>query len=155
MRARPMVAALVAAVVCGCTSDGGLPTEPQVADGVSVRVTVPGRCILSTCTPESDGRNTLGLIEITNSGTADAFLRACGSTIALGEEVLLNGMWTVVGPAVACAAPSTPIRIAAGQTLQFNDFFAPGWRRMGVGVGTSATISVDDAAALSNVFHVF
>jgi len=154
VRLRSMAGALVAALVCGCASDGGPLTAPQSADGVTLTVTVPGRCILSSCTPEPDGRNTLGLIEITNSGTADAFLQACGSSVALGEAVLLNGTWTLVGGAAACAAPSTPIRIAAGQTLQFNEFFATGWRRMGVGVGTSATTSVDDAAAVSNVFHV-
>jgi hypothetical protein len=153
MRGRSLVASLLVALVCACSSDGSQLTAPQAAHDVSIRVTAPGRCIFATCTPEPDGGTTLGLIEITNSGTADAFLQACGSGVALGQSVLLNGQWTFVGPAVSCAAPSTPIRIAAGQTLQYNEFFAPGWRRMGVDVSVNGS-TLGDSAAVSNIFHI-
>jgi hypothetical protein len=141
------------AALAGC-ADAGVATGPETAHEVSVAVTVPGLCIVASCTAPVGGPNALGLIEITNSGSADAFLVACGSTVAIGEQVFRNGTWAIVGPAVLCALPSTPIRLAAGQTMRFNDYFAPGTRRVGVGVTADGTLATQESA-VSGSFRVF
>lgn len=152
--ARVLAAAGVAAVLAGCSGGGDL-TGPQIADNVSISVTVPGGCVAATCAaPDPGVRSVLGLIQIRNSGTADAFLVACGAGVRISEAVFKDGQWLAVGPAVECAFPSTPIRLAAGQTLQLNGYFEPGWRRLGIGVATDSTLS-DESASLSTPFRIF
>lgn len=145
------VALLTGATAC---SDNLVVTAPESAHQVSIAATVPGTCLAAPCTAPAGGPNALGLVKITNSGSSDVFLVACGSGLRLGEEVLVDGKWSVQGPAVLCALPSTPIRLAAGAVLQMNQYFAPGTRRVSVGVTTDGTFATEQSA-LSGSFRIF
>ena len=136
-----------------CASDVTAPVAANPVHGVLITMTVPGTCIVGGCDPADADRHTLGLIRIVNQGTAATFLRACGPSPHLIEQQLVNGEWANVGPAVDCVFPSTPIQLAPGDSLRFNQFFARGTRRIGVGVGGNQTLS-DEAFDTSASFEV-
>ena len=78
---------------------------PIDAHDVSIVVRVPGRCIVGGCDPVNAEAHTLVLTQIRNLGTATAFLHACGTYVALGEQQLVGGRWVNVGPAPSCVPP--------------------------------------------------
>jgi hypothetical protein len=125
----------------------------NAAHDVSVSVEIPGICIAGGCDPVGAEVLTLALIRIRNAGTSTAFLHACGLGVALQEQQLIDGSWINVGPAVACVIPSTPIQLAAGESLRFNRFYASGTRRLTLGVAGNLSLS-DEALATSAAFVV-
>lgn len=142
--------AAFAALAAACGSDAA--TAPQAAASVEMKLAVPGKCIAGGCDPASPSATALGLLTVTNTGSTDAFLRACGDGPAISEQVFNGSTWVNVGPAVECAFPSTPIRIAAGQTLEFNWWFAAGTRRLVEAAGEKADLSDAAIAASNSVF---
>ena len=145
------MAVLLGAVACG--SDVTAPVAANPVHGVLITTTIPGTCIVGGCDPFDPDAHTLGLIRIVNQGTTPAFLRACGPSPKLVEQQLVNGEWVNVGPAVDCVFPSNPIQLAPGDSLRFNQFFANGTRRIGIGVAGNEALS-DEAFDTSASFDV-
>ncbi|MFI5231338.1 MAG: hypothetical protein ACHQSE_02380 [Gemmatimonadales bacterium] len=146
-----LVAVLAAAA---CSKDVTGPSA-IVVDDVVITAKVPGNCRDGlACDPISAAYTTLGLITIHNNGGAPAYLRACGSTVAMTEQQLVDGQWKAVGPALDCAQGPPSIALAAGDSIQTNWWFAPGIRRLTVGVAATADLSGEalDASA-SFVVH--
>ncbi|HEV8497278.1 MAG TPA: hypothetical protein VGQ56_10470 [Gemmatimonadaceae bacterium] len=139
---------LLCAFIVGCggsSTTGNLDAVP--AHDVAITVDVPGVCIVGGCDPVSAAVHTLGLIRVRNVGTTTAFVHACGPRPAFVDQQLVGGAWVNVGPAASCTFPSTPIPVAAGDSLRFNAFYASGTRRVGVGVADNASLSGEEFAA--------
>jgi hypothetical protein len=139
-----------------CASDFLAPVPAKVVAGVVVSVTVPGPCVFADCDPLDRPPFTLGLGTIVNTSGNTAYLHACGDLhplIALEEQELVNGTWSNVPPFVLCTSGARPIAMAPGDSLQFNHFFAPGTRRIVIGVATTADLT-DEALASSASFPV-
>jgi hypothetical protein len=139
---------LLCALIVGCagSNDTGILDAVPVHD-VAITVDVPGVCILGGCDPVSAEVHTLTLIRIRNLGPATAFLHACGTQPAFVEQQLVRGAWENVGPAASCAFPSTPIPVAAGDSLRFNAFYASGTRRIGIGIADNPSLSGEEFGA--------
>lgn len=136
---RFVVLAAFAAAACGKAVTG---PGPVIVDNVVITATVPGTCRDGlACDPIGAPYTTLGLITVRNDGTATAYLRACGSTVALSEQQLINGEWQFVGPAILCAQGPPSIALAAGDSIQSNWWFAPGTRRLTLGVAPAADLT--------------
>jgi hypothetical protein len=147
-----LLVAVFAAAACGKDVTG---PSAVVVDDVVITATVPGNCRDGlACDPIGAPYTTLGLITVRNNGTAAAYLRACGSTAALTEQQLVDGQWQAVGPAVLCAQGPVSIALAAGDSIQTNWWFAPGTRRLALGVAPAADLTGEalDASA-SFVVH--
>lgn len=147
---------LLAAVfaVAACSNDITGPTAAVVADDVVITATVPGSCRPGVACDPISPSYTLGLITVRNNGTAAAYLRTCGSTVRLTEQQLVNGQWQAVGPAITCAVGPVSIALAAGDSIQSNWWFAPGTRRLALGVAPTADLSGEAlAASASFVVH--
>jgi hypothetical protein len=144
--------ALLALVCAGaCSSDALAPVPATVADGVVVRVTVPGPCVFADCDPLNRPPFTLGLGRIVNTSSHTAYLHACGGErvlVSIEEQELVNGTWSSVEPYVLCTNGIQGVALAAGDSVQFNQFFAPGVRRIVIGVATNAGMT-DEALASS------
>jgi hypothetical protein len=147
-----LIVALLAGAACGkdVTAPGGI-----VVDNVVIDAAVPGKCRDGlACDPIGAPYTTLGLITVRNNGTAAAYLQACGSAIALAEQQLVNGQWQNVGPAITCAQGPVSIALAVGDSVQTNWWFAPGTRRLALGVASAADLSGESlAASASFVVH--
>ena len=142
---------LVIAALAAC-SEISAPTPAVPVHDVLITATVPGRCIVGGCDPITTA-TTLGLIQILNTGTATAFLQACGTYVALSEQQLVNGHWVNVGPAVTCPFTPGPIALAAGDSIQLNSWFAAGTRRVSVGVASRSDMG-DEALDSSASFDI-
>jgi hypothetical protein len=139
-----------------CASDVLAPVPAKVVDGVVVAVTVPGPCAFADCDPLDRPPFTLGLGTIVNTSGHTAYLHACGGfrvLISLEEQELVNGTWSSVPPFVLCTTGVQSVAMAPGDSMQFNQFFAPGIRRIVIGVATSADLT-DEALASSASFSV-
>ena len=141
---------LLALAACDGTN---MPTQAIPVHDVSITVTAPGRCLVGGCDPFSGDATTLGLIRILNTGTTTAYLQACGTYPALGQQQLVNGRWVNVGPAIACVYTPGPIALAAGDSVQVNMFFGAGTRRLELAVAGRADMS-DEAVATSASFAI-
>ena len=147
--------ALVAAFLIGACGEAVTGPGAVIVDDVVITATVPGPCRDGlACDPIGGDYTTLGLITVHNNGTAAAYLQACGSTVALSEQQLVNGQWQFVGPAILCAQGPVSIALAAGDSIQSNWWFAPGTRRLTLGVASAADLTGEalDASA-SFVVH--
>ena len=133
------VGALIA--VTACAKDVTGPSSAIGADGMTISVDFNGGYIVGGCDPPGGGRTHLTLVTITNTGTATAYLTACGTYAAVGEQQFIDGQWTYVGPAISCPVTPGPIVLAAGASLRSNWWFATGRRRLVVGVGSDAALS--------------
>ena len=128
--------------LAACTNDMA-PTSANPVHSVLITVDTHGRCLVGGCDPP--GANlSLTLVRILNTGTAPAFLSACGTFPALGEQQLVNGVWVNVGPALACVFTPGPIALAAGDSVQVNWWFASGTRRLVLGVAGKSDLSDED-----------
>ncbi len=140
--------------VAACKNDvAGLTAV--IVDDVVISPTVPGNCRDGlACDPIGPPYTTLGLITVHNNGTATAYLHACGSDVAMSEQQLVDGQWQNVGPAILCAQGPVSISLVAGDSIQTNWWFAPGTRRLVLGVAPAADLSGEalDASA-SFVVH--
>lgn len=149
---RFLLLAALAAVACGKAVTG---PGAVIVDDVVITATVPGPCRNGlACDPIGGDYTTLGLITVRNNGTAAAYLQACGSTVALSEQQLVDGQWQFVGPAILCAQGPVSIALAAGDSIQSNWWFAPGTRRLTLGVASAPDLTGEalDASA-SFVVH--
>lgn len=144
------------AIIVGtsCAKDVTGP-KATVVDNVVIAATVPGNCRAGlACDPIGAPYTTLGLITVHNTGTATAYLQACGSNTALTEQQLVDGQWQSVGPAISCAQGPVSIALAAGDSTQTNWWFAPGTRRLVLGVAPTADLTGEAlAASASFVVH--
>jgi hypothetical protein len=145
-----LCAATLALGACarGPTSPGGA----NPVDGVVINVQAPGQCLVGGCDPPNIGL-TLALISVVNTGSATAYLRACGQYVAINEQQFTGGEWVFVGPAITCPVTPGPIVLAAGDSLRVNQYFAPGTRRIVIGVAASSSLS-DEAPDNSAPFVV-
>lgn len=143
----------VAGLVCSCGGDIAGPNGAMPAHGVLVASTVPGTCLVGGCDPANGEATTLGLVRIVNTGAAQAFVEACSSLPAVNEQVLVNGQWQAAGPPAECPVGPRSIAIAAGDSIRFNRFLAPGTRRLVLGVGTDANLA-SEALSISASFRV-
>lgn len=141
---RVLSALAVAGLVCACGGDIAGPNGAMPAHGVLIASTVPGACLVGGCDPANAEATTLGLVRIVNTGATPAFVEACGSLPAVNEQVLVNGQWQEVGPPVQCPAGPRTIAIAAGDSIRLNRFFAPGTRRLDLGIGTDANLTGEE-----------
>lgn len=148
---RFLVSILLAMTIAAC--GGSDLTSPTPAHEVVLTMAAPGPCVSGRCDPGGND-DVLALIQIVNHGTATAYLQACGASIALDTQQFINGAWEFIGTGVACAFPSTPIALAAGDTLQTNGSFGPGRWRVTLGVAGAADMS-DEALATSGTVIVF
>jgi len=140
----------------GCESDLLMPVPAKIVDGVIVTVTVPGACVFADCDPLNRPPLTLGLGTIVNTSGHTAYLHGCGGVrvlISIEEQELVNGTWSSVPPYVLCTTEVQSVALAPGDSIQFNQFFAPGIRRIVVGVATKASL-IDEALASSASFSV-
>jgi hypothetical protein len=145
-----IVAALLS--FAGCTNVLTAPMTATSAFGVGLAVTVPGSCLV-TCDPIPPDIRTVGLVVISNSGTATAYLQACADPVpTLEEQQDVGGTWVHVGPS-PCPIPPMAIPLAPGAVIRVNHLFAPGTRRLRVTVAASADF-VNAAAASSASFLV-
>jgi hypothetical protein len=69
------------------------------------------------------------------------------------EQQLVDGQWIFVGPAYTCPQTEGPIGLAPGDSIMSNWFFAPGTRRLAVGVGGTVDMS-DQSLDTSAAFEV-
>jgi hypothetical protein len=143
---RPFLLAAVFAVAA-CNKDvTGL--KAVVVDQVVITATVPGNCRNGlACDPIGPPYTTLGLITVNNNGTGTAYLQACGSEVAMTEQQLVGLEWQNVGPAITCAQGPVSIALAAGDSIQTNWWFAPGTRRLVLGVAPAADLTGEALAA--------
>jgi hypothetical protein len=151
-RSRQFLLIAVFAAACGKDATG---PNAVVVDNVVIAATVPGNCRAGlSCDPIGAPYTTLGLITVRNNGSATAYLQACGSTVALTEQQFVDGQWQNAGPAITCAQGPVSIALAAGDSTQTNWWFAPGTRRLTLGVAPAADLSGEalDASA-SFVVH--
>lgn len=132
----------VIAAAAACSSDATAPTIATPADGLVVRLAVPGHCIVGGCDPITTG-TTLGLITLANTSAGTLFVPDCGSFPALETQQLVNGKWQFVEVEFVCVAGPRAIAIAAHDSLRVNQWFSPGTWRVTIGVGTD---SLNDAA---------
>jgi hypothetical protein len=58
-----------------------------------------------------------------------------------------------VGPGVLCTVGPSSVPLAPGDSVQFNEFFSSGTRRIVIGVGTTADLA-DETLASSASFVV-
>jgi hypothetical protein len=150
-----LLVVVLAAAACGKDVTG---PNAVVVDNVVITAAVPGNCRAGlSCDPIGAPYTTLGLITVHNNGTAVAYLRACASTVALTEQQLVDGQWQNVGPVGMlgmCAQGPVSIALAAGDSIQTNRWFAPGTRRLELGIAAAADLSGEalDASA-SFVVH--
>jgi hypothetical protein len=147
-----LLVVVLAAAACGKDVTG---PNAVIFDNVVITAAVPGHCRAGlSCDPIGPPYTTLGLITVHNNGTAAAYLHACGSAVALTEQQLVDGQWQNVGPAITCAQGPVSIALAAGDSIQTNWWFAPGTRRLALGVAPAADLSGEalDASA-SFVVH--
>jgi hypothetical protein len=147
-----LLVVVLAAAACGKDVTG---PNAVVVDNVVITAAVPGKCRAGvSCDPIGAPYTTLGLITVHNNGTAAAYLRACASTVALTEQQLVDGQWQNVGPFELCAQGPVSIAVAAGDSIQTNWWFAPGTRRLELGIAPAADLSGEalDASA-SFVVH--
>ena len=128
--------------LAACTNDMA-PTSANPVHAVLITVDVHGRCLVGGCDPPG-GDVSLTLVRILNTGTATAFLQACGNRPALGEQQLVNGVWVNVGPAAACVFTPGPIALAAGDSIQVNWWFESGTRRLVLGVAGKSDMSDEE-----------
>jgi hypothetical protein len=147
-----LLAAVFAAAACGKDIAG---LKGIVVDQVVIDAAVPGNCRNGlACDPIGPPYTTLGLITVHNNGTAAAYLHACGSEIAMTEQQLVGIEWQNVGPAITCAQGPVSIALAAGDSIQTNWWFAPGTRRLVLGVAPAADLTGEAlAASASFVVH--
>src|SRR5215510_292502 len=144
-------ALVVLLLLVACSNDVA-PTTANPVHAVLITVDVHGRCIVGGCDPP--GANlSLTLVRILTTGTAPAFLQACGTFPAFGEQQLVNGVWVNVGPALACVFTPGPITLAAGDSVQVNWWFAPGTRRLELAVAGKSDLS-DEAVDRSASFEI-
>lgn len=118
---------------------------------MTITVELNGPCLF-TCDPPGGGL-TRALVTVRNTGTATAYLQACGTYAAMKEQLLVDGQWTFTGPAIACPVTPGPIVLAAGDSLRSNWFFATGRRRLVLGVASAQDLS-DTELAASAAFDV-
>ena len=137
-----------ALVLAACARDITAPGGAVQVHDVLIAVAMPGRCLVGGCDPPSADRTHLGLISVLNTGSATAYLQACGTQASLAEQQFVDGAWAFVGPAITCPNTPGPIALAAGDSIQVNWFFASGVRRIVLGVGGQVTIS-DEALSAS------
>jgi hypothetical protein len=146
------VAGAAALAMAACGND----VEPLTATsvhGVVLTVTVPGRCLVGGCDPASSDATTLGLARVVNTGSSTAYLALCGSQPAFGEQQLIGGTWSNIGPAISCVSGSASGPLAPGDSLRINEFFAAGRRRLVLTVSSVPSMA-DAALATSAAFDV-
>ncbi len=150
MVARTLSLFVLLGLISACTNnDIAGPTDTATpANGLVLTLAVPGRCVVGGCDPVSGAVDHLGLITLTNTGTAKVFLPLCGTLPAFGTQQFVDGKWVNVGPAVACAFGPRSTVIAPHDSLQFNSFFAIGIWRMVVGAATDTAL-VNEGLATS------
>jgi hypothetical protein len=153
MKRKTAVAVTILTALAAACSSGIVEPGGTTGHDVSIAVDVPGVCIVGGCDPVSAEVHTLALIRIQNLGATTAFLRACGTQPALEEQQFVGGSWVSVGPAISCPLPSTPIPLAAGDSLRLNAFYAKGTRRVVMSVGGNASLS-DEVLATSGAFVI-
>jgi hypothetical protein len=154
MSFRFLAAAAMVVLAGACASDVVAPQSANVVDGVAVSMVVPGRCLLADCDPVVRPGVLLGVGTIVNTSDHTAFLHACGmGLVALQEQQLVNGTWVNVGPGVLCTVGPSSVPLAPGDSVQFNEFFSSGTRRIVIGVGTTADLA-DETLASSASFVV-
>jgi hypothetical protein len=129
---------LAMTVACGSATDP-LGPNAHVVHNVLITVAVPGTCLFS-CDPPGPNL-TLALVTVLNTGTTTSYLQTCGQQAAYAEQVLVDGQWLNVGPAITCPVGNVPISLAAGDSVQINWFFASGRRRVTLGVGSKVDMS--------------
>jgi hypothetical protein len=142
---------LMLLALAACT-DSTAPTSANPVHGVLITVDAHGRCIVGGCDPPGTGLS-LTLVRVLNTGTAPAFLQACGTYPALGEQQLVNGVWVNVGPAISCDFTPGPITLVAGDSVQVNWWFARGTRRLNLAVAGKSDLS-DEALDTSAAFNI-
>lgn len=144
---------VTAVVFGGCARNVTAPTQAILAHGVLIRVAVPGPCLVGGCDPLADGRTHLGLVSVVNTGSATAYLSACGTQAALTEQQYVDGAWVFVGPAYTCPNTPGPIALSPGDSLRVNWFFATGLRRIVLGAAGAIDLS-DEVLGASAPFSV-
>lgn len=139
-KSRPFLfVAVFASAACGKDVTA---VKAVVVDDVVIVPTVPANCPAGMgCDPIAPPCTTLGRITVRNNGSATAYLQACGSAVALTEQQLVDGQWQNVGPAILCAQGPVSIALATGDSVQAIWWFAPGTRRLTLGVAPSADLS--------------
>lgn len=150
-RLRVMVAICLASLAVSC---GGEMTTPQLATpahGLLVTVAVPGKCLVGGCDPANSEQDRLGLVTLTNTGSAFVFVPICGTLPAIQEQQFVNGQWVNVGPAVSCAFGPLSRSIAPRDSLQMNVFFGAGTWRMTVGAAVDSLLATEMVSASAAV----
>jgi len=156
MLVRPILWLTLLVFAGTCANDLLAPVPAKVVDGVVVTVTVPGACVFADCDPLNRPPLTLGSGTIVNTGGQSVYLHGCGDVrvlISIEEQELVNGTWSSVPPYVLCTTEVRSVVVAPGDSIQFNQFFAPGIRRIVIGVATTADLT-DEALASSASFSV-
>jgi hypothetical protein len=92
-------------------------------------------------------------VRILNTGMSPVYLATCGPQPALTEQQMIDGTWSFVGPAISCTLAPGPRLLAAGDSIQLNEFFARGHRRLLLTVASVPTMA-DQAVATSASFDV-
>jgi hypothetical protein len=136
---------LIAVAACGTESTA---LKPVIVDDVAITATVPGNCRAgASCDPLIAPYTTVGLVTVRNNGTATAYLRACGSSAELTEQQLVDGQWQDVRPGITCPVAPASVSLAAGDSIQTNWWFAPGTRRLTLGIARASDMSGETTAA--------
>ena len=149
MRTRSVCAASLVVLFCGCGGNLVGPNDIAMpANGLLVSLAIPGPCLVGGCDPANSESTHLGLITLTNTGSEKVFVPLCGPLPAMGTQQFVDGKWVNVGPAVLCAAGPPSMAIAPHDSLRFNQFFAIGVWRLGLGAATDTAL-VDEALSQS------
>jgi hypothetical protein len=146
------VAGVAALSMAACSND----VEPLTATsvhGVVITVAVPGRCLVGGCDPASSEATILGLVRVVNTGPAATYLALCGPHPAFGEQQLVGGKWSNIGPAISCVFGPASGPLAPGDSIRINEFFAAGRRRLVLTVASVPSMA-DAALATSAAFDV-